>query len=515
MRTFLAFKFDDEIGEEAIRSGINRVKQHYYETYPITFEVEEYVYIYKNIGAVIFDSKNTPLKWKSIVQKNGKALITNSAHPNWKKFSKSMEVDEAPNELLELLLLNKEIYSEFSTPTCLCTINEDKEELDIFTDPFGFSRLYEYRGEGGWFWSNRPGALTLMANEEAELCRDGWEFLSYAGWFPDTSTPIEKVIRVEPGVRLNVSTNFYEPRFKIDNGAFDRIVAPRKYSRFDAKEIAEDMLQNLSSFSDLWELPLDVDLSGGKDSRLCAAAVIASKTEDVQFNTIGNLEKEAETAKNLLNEVGLSHKHNITRTKANNTTGIVTKTELKERLKILHHLSDGDITPIQTRKNIQTTNFFDEIKSIKVQGAAGEIGKATYYGSDSFYNKLIKKGNAAAYERLTQTYSSLEGIKPEVRERANRFIFSIVQDGKNKGISNLYLLDYFYIMERARRWLPQSIDNRRYSAFFSTEFLKQSFNMSYDEKRNLDIYTEVIHNLVPEWDEVPFYKKKPSDKDER
>src|SRR5699024_8712881 len=296
---------------------------------------------------------------------------------------------------------------------------------------------------------------------------------------------------------------------------FDRIEAPRKYSRFDAKEIAEDMLQNLSSFSDLWELPLDVDLSGGKDSRLCAAAVIASKTEDVQFNTIGNLEKEAETAKNLLNEVGLSHKHSITRTKANNTTGIVTKTELKERLKILHHLSDGDITPIQTRKNIQTTNFFDEIKSIKVQGAAGEIGKATYYGSDSFYNKLIKKGNAAAYERLTQTYSSLEGIKPEVRERANRFIFSIVQDGKNKGISNLYLLDYFYIMERARRWLPQSIDNRRYSAFFSTEFLKQSFNMSYDEKRNLDIYTEVIHNLVPEWDEVPFYKKKPSDKDER
>src|SRR5699024_10539670 len=128
---------------------------------------------------------------------------------------------------------------------------------------------------------------------------------------------------------------------------------------------------------------------------------------------------------------------------------------------------------------------------------------------------FIKKGNAAAYERLTQIYSSLEGIKPGVRERANRFIFSIIQDGKNKGISNLYLFDYFYIMERARRWLPQSIDNRRYSAFFSTEFLKQSFNMSYDEKRNLDIYTEVIHNLVPEWDEVPFYKQKPSDRDER
>src|SRR5699024_3629326 len=125
MRTFLAFKFDEEVGTENIRCGINRIRKHYYETYPINFEVEEYVYFYKNVGAVIFDSKNTPLRWKSVVEKNGKALITNSPPSNWKKFSKSMDVNEAPNELLELLLENKEIYSEFSTPTCVCTINED------------------------------------------------------------------------------------------------------------------------------------------------------------------------------------------------------------------------------------------------------------------------------------------------------------------------------------------------------------------------------------------------------
>src|SRR5699024_8392446 len=369
-----------------------------------------------------------------------------------------------------------------------------------------FARLYEYRGEEGWFWSNRPGALTIMANEKAEICQEAWEFMCYAGWFADTSSPIEKVIRVEPGVRFNVPADYYSPRYKIDKGAFDDLVAPRKYKKFNAEIIAKDMLNNLSSFSKLWSLPLNVDLSGGKDSRLCAAAVIASKNEEVQFNTIGNLEKEADTAKILLNKVNLSHKHHITRTKVNDKTGKVTKTELNKRLEILHHLSDGDLTPIQTRKNLQPNSFFNEVTTLNVQGAAGEIGKATYYESDSFYKKLIKKGNHAAYERLVQTYSRLEGVKDEVRERAKRFIFRIIQDGKNKGISNLYLLDYFYIVERARRWLPQSIDNRRYSAFFSTEFLKQSFNMSYQEKRNLDIYNEIIQSLVPEWSNVPFYK---------
>src|SRR5699024_4660952 len=93
--------------------------------------------------------------------------------------------------------------------------------------------------------------------------------------------------------------------------------------------------------------------------------------------------------------------------------------------------------------------------------------------------------------------------------------FKVVQDGKSKGLSNLYLLDYYYLLERARRWLPQSIDNRRYTAFFSLEFLKQSFNLSIEEKRNQEIYNSIIRELVPEWSNVPFYKRKPSDKDER
>lgn len=515
MRTFLAFKYDNEIIEAEINEGIKRVKKHYYESHPINFEVEVNVYIHNNIGAVIFDSKDTPLRWKNIQENESGALVTFSPPPNWKKFSVSGDIEKAPLELLNQLMINKKLQSKFSTPTCVCTINKDTDELDIFTDPLGFARLYEYKGKNGWFWSNRPGALTLMAGEEAKFDRDAWEFFSSAGWFVDTTSPIEKVVRVEPGLRINATSDFYEPRSLVNYGAFEKMVSPRKYKKFNAKSIATDMLENLASYSELWSLPFDVDLSGGKDSRVCSAAVIASKTEDVQFNTIATFAKEAETAQNLLGKVNLTHKHNIIQPSERNKNNKVVKTPLKKRIRTLFHHSDGDLTPVLTRTGVFPETHFSNINKIWIQGAMGEIGKATFYSSETFYKRLIKKGNAAAYERVTRAYSLLDGVKPEVTDKANQFMFSVIQKGKAKGISDLYLLDYFYLVERARRWLPQNSDISRYSAFFSNEYLEQSFNMSYEEKLNLDVFTSVIEELVPEWKDVPFYRRKLTDRDER
>lgn len=515
MRTFLAFKFDKDISSEEITESIDRVKKHYYETVKINFEVEVHEFRYKNLGAVIFDSKTTPLRWNSVVSEEGRALITYYPPPNWKKFSESGDVNNAPKELLKKLSDNKELSSEFSTPTSVCLIDTYKETLDIMSDPFGFARLYEYRGENGWFWSNRPGALTILAGEEAKLDRNAWEFFCNAGWFIDTTSPIENVVRIEPGIRVNVFNDSDSPRKLINDGSFDKMVAPRPYRRFDAKKIANDMLGNFESFSELWSLPLVVDLSGGKDSRVCAAAVIASGAENIQFNTIGTLEKEAETASLLLEKVNLSHKHNIINPGQSQKTSAKKRAPIIDRAKTIFHNTDGDLSPITIRGNLNPETFFSDINRIWVQGAMGEIGKATFYGSENLYKRLLKQGEGAAYDRLTRAFSVLDGIKPEITHTRDKFIFNVIYKGKTKGLSSLYLLDYFYLVERARRWLPQSLDFNRYSAFYSTEFLQQSFNMSYEEKLNLDLIKSVIKELLPEWEDVPFYKKKLSDRDER
>src|SRR5699024_4489760 len=139
----------------------------------------------------------------------------------------------------------------------------------------------------------------------------------------------------------------------------------------------------------------------------------------------------------------------------------------------------------------------------------------SFYGTEGLYKRLINKGETAAFDRLKQAYSVIDGIRPELADIREKYIFNVINKAKIKGITSLYQLDYFYLVERSRRWLPQSIDVSRYSAFYSHEFLTQSFNMSYSEKMNLEVIKAVIEELVPEWKDVPFYKRKLNDKDER
>src|SRR5699024_6347293 len=158
-----------------------------------------------------------------------KALLTYAPPPNWKSLSETGNINNAPYELLKEISKDKGIINEFSTPTSFCLIDEKKETLDIITDPFGFARLYEYRGDNGWFLSNRSGALTILAGEEGKLDKEAWELFCSVGWFVDTTSPLEKVIRVEPGVRINVNTDKSSPRLLINDGNFDKMVSPRRY----------------------------------------------------------------------------------------------------------------------------------------------------------------------------------------------------------------------------------------------------------------------------------------------
>src|SRR5699024_6158361 len=179
------------------------------------------IVIHNNIGAVIFDLKDSALLWDNVYEKNDLSLITYAPPANWKKYCKSQDVSAGPEELLEYVTLNNDSSFDFSAPACFAVINKSKSEMDIYTDTIGFSRLYEYRGRNGWYWSNRAGALPLFSGEKVEMNKDGWASLVAAGWFIDNTSPIDRVTRVKPGLRINVTCDIEQPRRQIDYGAFN------------------------------------------------------------------------------------------------------------------------------------------------------------------------------------------------------------------------------------------------------------------------------------------------------
>lgn len=506
MRTFIAFKIDTDYNDEIIRDGIERIRNHYYESIDDGVEYSEEIVIHNNIGAVIFDLKDSALLWDNVYEKNDLSLITYAPPANWKKYCKSQDVSAGPEELLEYVTLNNDSSFDFSAPTCFAVINKSKSEMDIYTDTIGFSRLYEYRGRNGWYWSNRAGALPLFSDEKAEMNKDGWASLAAAGWFIDNASPIDKVTRVKQGIKINVNNDKYQPRKQIDYGAFSNIVSQKPQEKLDLKKIAEDMKFTLNSFQALWDLPFIVDLSGGKDSRICSAAAISSGIENVEFRTVANYDDELQVAQELLSKVGLEHKHTVIYPTTDDEV-IIEKNPIKERMKLFFHITDGDCTPAVVQNNISENTLYKPSKKIKVAGALGAVAKPLYYNTDKRVKKLISLKNDAAITRIKDTYFKYSSVRPEMETKTVEMIASTVQSGKSLGIHNLTLLDYFYLADRGRRWSPQSNHIDRFSVFFSNEFLTQSMNMSLDERMNADFFLGITKYLVPEWENARYFIK--------
>src|SRR5699024_7808252 len=108
---------------------------------------------------------------------------------------------------------------------------------------------------------------------------------------------------------------------------------------------------------------------------------------------------------------------------------------------------------------------------------------------------------------IKETYFKYSSVLPEIERRTIEIISSTIQNGKSLGLHDLELLDYFNLVERGRRWSPQSNHIDRYSVFFSNEFLTQSMNMSLEERMNADFFFGITKYLLPEWENTRYFKK--------
>lgn len=512
MKTMVAFKFDTSVSESFIRHSLSRVKHHYYETHKINFEVSEEIYVQGNIGICIWGDKDTPLIWPDKVEDRNRVIMTYAPPPNWKTLCDTDDIKDAPFELFDRLKSNPNLAQDFSSPTTIATIDKHKKEMNIYTDSLGFGRLYEYRGQNCWVWSNKIAALPIFANEKAEIDMKSWKIMSGAGWFMGNTSPIKRVKRVEPSLQIKVTDKQNEPRILINHGGLNKLVSPRGITEVNVPELANNIRESIASFSDLWSIPLKVDLSGGKDSRVSAAAIVASKIDNVEFSTIGILQGEVDTASQLLDVVGYSSKHNIIQ---RNNNVRIEKKPLVDRVMTLFHEYDGDFAPTFVQSGLSPASYFNTPQKVWIQGAGGEIASGNYYQNDRLYSRLLEQNDNAAFYRLSNYLSSLGAVNEGVKELVDQQLFEILQLGELKGVYGLDSLDYFYLVERFRRWAALNGHLHRYSPFLANQFMRATFDMTPALKRKTSLHNDIINHLVPEWKDISFYKKKPTDRDEK
>ncbi|KZE64082.1 hypothetical protein AWM68_13325 [Fictibacillus phosphorivorans] len=501
MQLFLAYKFFKEVSADELNERKDRVENYYFSS----LENERLQYNHSacsNIGLFFWQPENKKYKFPAWQEDNEYVSCFTYAPKGWEQTLHSpVDINEAPLLFTRRIKQDPSLMSLLTPPLIFCYLDKTNSSIKIYNDSLGMGKLYELQTDEGVVYSNKLAALYLFMNKKAEMDTYAWQIFSSAGWLMGDTSPIKGSVRVKPSMEITLNNEMNVPKVLKQIGGLSLWVSPRKLDRHSFEEGITNILESTRSFFRMFDFPVNSLLSGGKDSRVSSAILIKSGVHST-FTTFGPIQGEIETAQKLMNLVGLDDRHIVNDRKSEKASE--NPVDLKERLNLLHFAYDGDYPPVRQSGRVSVNQLYNIISASCV-GAGGEIATANYYGNDSIYQSIIKKGDDGPRWRLSRYLTSSAGNE-EIAESVNKEVWALFEEAKQLGIQGLNAMDYFYLKERLRRWAPISGAMNNFTPFATPGFIRLAFDQTPDEKRNYKLHRNILETLIPQWSEVPFYK---------
>jgi hypothetical protein len=348
-------------------------------------------------------------------------------------------------------------------------------------------------------WSNRLGALPLFAGIRPEADRSGWQNVAAAGWCLGATTVLRGATKLRGGSVVRVRP--MADRLEIDHvetAARARIASLREMSTEEAADAAAAAaLECAADVGKLWSAPIAVDLSGGRDSRIAAAAALAAGLEAV-FQTVDAEPGELEIATKLVRTAGrpLSHVTLASRPTVEET--------LPERLRLLHRHHDGMLDPRHS-SSAPIEPLHTGYAGPAISGHGGELGYGFYYQSRTQLRNLRGKGMTRMVRRLMLLARRGGAARPDAYRAYRGEVERTLAEGQSLGLSGPRLLDYFCLAERLPNHSALGERSDRYSACCTPQFLRAGLDLRPGDRRDLALHHAVIARLAPQWQAIPFF----------
>lgn len=169
-------------------------------------------------------------------------------------------------------------------------------EIKIVNDVLGMCRLYSFDMPNfGRIWSTRYGLAHIFSGTQPTVDNQTWAGMATLGWTTTGRTHMGNGSQLMPYTRVcATSANDVTE----DRQLHDWMRSILQADEPDITEAALDMSQSLER-AGWWPQPPVADLSGGKDSRLTAAAAIRAGAADA-VRTIDTDSGEVSTASQLV-----------------------------------------------------------------------------------------------------------------------------------------------------------------------------------------------------------------------
>jgi asparagine synthase (glutamine-hydrolysing) len=419
-----------------------------------------------------------------------------------------IDTSGGPVALARRLLAGDDVHADVVPPFSLIAVDGD-DRFVIQQDWLGMGRLFTASAHGVTAFCSRPSLLAAFLWGAREPDIDGWRSYTATGHFGGDSSPIRGVRLMRPGERC---TGQRRP----DGGwrltsqtrrSADDLVAEGAAAQAHGPDAAVDRATEgvLATANGIYELYTDdiaMGLSGGKDSRVIAAAFLGAG-RPIGFVTHVDAPAEGDTAQELMRIVrekrGLEPQHRLFRVAA---PAKVLPVGLFERTTRLQNLYDFQFPSSYVVRPAAAQELPSE-RAASVTGVGGELAVAYWYPEDPSGDLERDVARATAIKRLNSAVPAGTMDADAYAAECAR-VAAVADRGEELGLQGQAITDYVYLVERVRRWYSSAYQFGMVTPFLSPAFVTASFALTAAQKRQWALHRGILHRFVPEWSSVPF-----------
>ena len=489
--------FLERDGDERAEPGLRRVGAHYSELAREPLERRDR--IARRTGLACFSDPAFRSGWPPWSEGAEAAMACGYIPVGWERIVGLGDPESAAPVLCSALLERPERAAlELNSPTVLAVADGRGERIMLLNDRLGAGRLYELSFPGGRVWSNRVGALALFSGVDVRPSERGWALFAASGWFSRETTPLEGATKVPPASIVEIGAD--GPTRRREAAAATVIEGGEDPLGAGADRVAQQAVETMRAAGTLFPKPARIDLSGGRDSRVSAAAAIVAGIP-AEFRTSDVNPGEADIARELIELAPGAPHHEVAY-----SGGEVKQrgTDLRRRALNAFLLHDGMRHAGKVRGRLQLPP--PPAQRAAISGHGGELGHGFYYTNEKKLRQAREGGLEAMVERLvTSSRRTHAAAQPHVYELARSEFEAALREGMDAGIEGPALLDWYYLMDRFAHRSGLASHTQRITVFSTPAFLEAAFALTPEQRLDASLHREVTARLISEWADVPYF----------
>ena len=412
--------------------------------------------------------------------------------------------DDTTLTLGRRLLAGEEIHRTVIPPFGLIAVDAGGE-MAVQQDWLGMCRLFTGQADGVTMLCSRPSLLAAVLRGTAEPDLAGWASYAVCGHFGGDFSPADGVRLLAAGERVTGRrapdggwTLTSRTGYDHDDVVLAGLAEQGRPLRDKLADAADALTAVADQITDRHE-HLVLGLSGGRDSRLIAASLLAAGRLP-RLTTNDDIVEEGDTARELVRLVrerrGLEVRHEV---RPAAPPPDVFAVGLRERIERLQHRYDYQFPHNYTVRPAPGRLLPAAPAEASMTGAAGEL--ATPF----WYPRPDEAGLTASEVAIKHLLGPTTGLAGWTLEQERERVGAILRRAVDKGVHDEHVIDYLYLVQSLRRWLSSAYVLNMVTPLLHPSLVSAMFSLTPQQKRDRVLHEDLTRRLAPEWADVPYY----------